>query len=337
MHWRDVTDARSTEAALRDSEARFRQVFEQSPLGKATAGPDFRFHEVNPALCRMLGYTANELTGTSFLDLVHPDDRPECLRQGQGLVDGTLSRVQLEERFIRKSGDLLWVSVTVGPIHDPDGHLRYNFGIIEDITERRRMTQALQDSQDRLRHLNERLEQESERRARQLAEVAPTGGVRYVTRLAQSVPRRTRRQLRLRRSQSRLSAGVRTAARTGGGPPGRGDLGAEQAKVPLHHMRECLSTGQPQRYLARRTMAGRTRTIDVVFVPVPVETEQGERLIVSTTARDLTEREELEAQLRQAQKMEAVGQLTGGIAHDFNNLLTAGDLQHGADRSPNRQ
>src|SRR6185503_13600167 len=73
-------------------------------------------------------------------------------------------------------------------------------------------------------------------------------------------------------------------------------LGGEQAQLPLHHMRECIATGENQRYTARRTLAGVTRTIDVMFVRVP-ERDRGDWLIMST-ARDLTEREAMEQQLR---------------------------------------
>jgi PAS domain S-box-containing protein len=106
------------------------------------------------------------------------------------------------------------------------------------------------------------------------------------------------------------------------GRPVEDVLGNAAAQTPINSFRKCLSTGEPQRYTTRRTMAGISRTIDVMSVLVPANAADGDRFII-TTARDITEREEIEAQLRQAQKMEAVGHLTGGIAHDFNNLLTA--------------
>ena len=103
----DITGRKQAEAALRDSEERFRRVFEQSPLGKAMAGLDFRFRAVNPALCKMLDYTADELIGRSFLDVVHPDDREKCAALGQTLIDGSAPQIQIEERFVRRSGESL--------------------------------------------------------------------------------------------------------------------------------------------------------------------------------------------------------------------------------------
>jgi PAS domain S-box-containing protein len=164
----DITGRKLAEAALRDSEQRFRRVFEQSPLGKAMAGLDFRFRAVNPALCAMLGYTEDELIGRGFLDIVHPDDRETCAALGRSLIDGSVPQIQIEERFLRKSGDALWVSVNVGPIRDADGNILYTLGIIENIDERKRFAQTLLDSETRLRLLNERLEQQAEERAAQL-------------------------------------------------------------------------------------------------------------------------------------------------------------------------
>ncbi len=323
----DVTARRQVQAAVREKEERFRRVFEQSPLGKATAGPDFQLRAVNPALCRMLGYDARQLAGRNFLDLVHPDDRANCLDMATSLVEGRIPQIQVEARFQRQSGEPLWVSVNIGPIRDADGRVIDNLGIIENIDERRRITQALQHSEQRLRELNEKLEQQAEERARQLASsraqlqaffdnspdwltlqrATPDGQFTYVD------------------INPACEAGYGLARDQVIGRRVADILGREAAEVPIAHFRECLRTNAPQRYVTQRTMAGITRSLDVMVAAVPspaVAQAAPEDRFVLTWARDVTERERLEGQLRHAQKMEAIAQLTGGVAHDFNNLLT---------------
>ncbi len=318
----DISDRKLAEAALRESEERFRRLFEQSPLGKAMAGLDFRFRSVNPALCDMLGYTEEELVGRSFLDVVHPDDRALCNQLARSLIDGSAPQIQVEERFLRKSGDPLWVNVNVAAIRDADGNILYTLGVIENIEDRRRMTEALLESETRLRLLNRRLAQQAAERTAELASSRAQLQAFFVN----SVDWLTLQ--RVSPDGSSVFADINPACEAAYGLPrdqviGRTAaeiLGPEAAELPMRLLRKCLQTGQPQHYVARRTLNGRTTTIDVMFVLVP-EMADGEDRFVITSARDVTEREQLEAQLRQAQKMEAIGQLTGGVAHDFNNLL----------------
>jgi len=70
----DITERKQIEDELLQSEKRFRKIFEESQIGMYTSGPDYRYDEVNPAFCRMIGYTANELTSMTFVDITHPDD-----------------------------------------------------------------------------------------------------------------------------------------------------------------------------------------------------------------------------------------------------------------------
>jgi PAS domain S-box-containing protein len=156
------SDQKSAESVVRESEERFQQVFEQSPLGMATADLDGRFREVNPTLSHMLGYAPEDVARLSYLDIVHPDDREKCARQGRAAATGAVSHFQLEERFIRKSGEPIWVRINVSPIRGRDGRVLYTLGIIESIDDRRQAEEALQQA-------NELLEQRIEERTRQLS------------------------------------------------------------------------------------------------------------------------------------------------------------------------
>src|SRR5215813_12569098 len=242
--------------------------------------------------------------------------RQECARQGLATAAGEISHVQLEERLLRRTGDPVWVSINVSPVRDQEGRVLYTLGIIESIEERRRAEEALQQA-------NELLEQRIEERTRQLS----ASQARLQAHFNNSPDWLT--LFRARKDGVFVYEDLNPATERAYGLSrdqviGRRleeVLGMEPAQMPLRHMRACLRTGENQRYIARRTMAGVTRTIDVMFVLVP-ERQEDESFIIAT-ARDITEMRQIEDQLHQAQKLEAVGQLTGGIAHDFNNLLTS--------------
>lgn len=139
-----------TEAALRKSEERFRIIFDCAPIAITLADAHtYRIVDVNQAHHALLGYSHAELASMTYIDMTHPDDVGKNLDQIKQLLDGTISRFQIEKRFVKKNGDWIWANLTVALIHDPDG-CAYSMGMIEDITDRKRAEEALRNNQQLL-------------------------------------------------------------------------------------------------------------------------------------------------------------------------------------------
>jgi PAS domain S-box-containing protein len=134
----DITGRKEAEAALRDSEERFRRVFEEGPLGVALVGQDYHFLKVNSALCRMVGYDEAELTQMSFVDITHPDDVAANTELAVQLFRQEIPRYWLQKRYVKKNGEIIWVNLTASLIRDSDGALLHGLAILEDITESKR-------------------------------------------------------------------------------------------------------------------------------------------------------------------------------------------------------
>ena len=144
----DITRRKEAEAALRASEERFRTIFEGAAIGIALVDTAGRPVQSNPALQRMLGYTEQELRRMAFVEFTHPADRALDWALFRELFAGKRDHYQMEKRYIRKDGRIIWGRLTVSR---PRGEERsYVIGMVEDITERKRAEEALRESQQQL-------------------------------------------------------------------------------------------------------------------------------------------------------------------------------------------
>jgi PAS domain S-box-containing protein len=134
----DLTERKRAEATLRESEERFRRVFEEGPLGVALMGKDHRFLKVNSALCQMLGYPEEALVQMSFADITHPDDLRADAELTERLFRRELPFYRLQKRYVKKSGEIIWVNLTKSLILDNNGEPVHGLTMAEDITEVKR-------------------------------------------------------------------------------------------------------------------------------------------------------------------------------------------------------
>ena len=132
---------------LRESEERFRRVFEEGPTGMAMLDETFHFIRVNPAFASMLGYSEAEIQKMVFADITHPDHVHRDVDQVRRLMRGELAAYRTTKRYITKSGKELWGLVQVTVVRNADGAFRYFLAIISDITVRKQVEEALRNSQ----------------------------------------------------------------------------------------------------------------------------------------------------------------------------------------------
>ncbi|MCU7375008.1 PAS domain S-box protein [Paucibacter sp. O1-1] len=150
---RDITERKRADLALRRSDNRFRAIFEMAGIGIALVDPDDgRILRCNRALADMLGYSTAELCDRRVHDVSYPDD-DVVDRQLWGLMlSGETDRIQMERRYLRRDGGVVWVLLTATIVRDIAGDRPFVIGMMEDISARKRAELAL-------RELNETLEQ----------------------------------------------------------------------------------------------------------------------------------------------------------------------------------
>lgn len=289
----DYTDRKRAEDSLRSAEEKYRSIFESSPLGIFRLSSSGQVCDANPAFARMIGYDSPcdlLLKGGAAVKPIIGD-----LAIQQAEHAGILTR---ETEVERADGTHGTMNLTLRVQRGESGELRLVEGYAEDVTKRRETERALSASQRMLRLVLDNIPQ-------------------FVY--------WTDRDLRfIGANRSFLSFFGFEGGQSVSGLSMADILGDQRALETVQEANvSVIDTGQP-RYQSKLTLTSRDGdTVWLETSRVPLMGEKGEVVGLLTTAEDVTQRIQLERQLLQSQKMEAIGTLAGGISHDFNNILTS--------------
>ncbi len=139
----DIQRRKSAEDAFRESEAQFSETFDLAGVGIAHASPDGRWVRVNRTFCEIVGYGRDELLERTVPDVMHAEDRSGGLESMQQMLRGGIQTATRETRVVRKDGFTVWVNLTLSAVRDRQGAVRYFIAVIEDLSGRIRMENAL--------------------------------------------------------------------------------------------------------------------------------------------------------------------------------------------------
>ncbi|ESA33387.1 pas domain s-box diguanylate cyclase domain-containing protein [Leptolyngbya sp. Heron Island J] len=139
----DITQSRQTESALKDSERRYRSIYNQAAVGLANGSLNGKFVDVNPRFCEMLGYSREELLAKSIHEITYPADRAQSNAILQSLFTDEIPYCFHEKRYLRKDGSYFWCSIGTSLVRDVQGNPKHTLAVIRDISDRVKVEEQL--------------------------------------------------------------------------------------------------------------------------------------------------------------------------------------------------
>ncbi len=279
------------EKATREEAESYLFTFEQSPKAMAHVSPGGSYLRVNRSFCEMFGCTGKDIVGLRIANHTHKDDlvaENETINQ---MLSGGGQTVVYERRSILGDGSQIRTRVSLSPVCDTDGTAKVVLAIFEDITRRGQTS-------DEVALLGSIVENSND----SIIGVSLEGSIFSWSRGSERIYGYTAEEV----------IGLDISV-----------IIPQERLDEFRQISEDIRKGKSISIFETLRKRKDGKLLDICLTASPLCDEAGRIIGVSVIGRDITEQKYLEQQLRQAQKMEAIGRLAGGIAHDFNNLLTA--------------
>ena len=302
----DISERKQVEKILKESEERYQNLANVSPVGIFRTDKDGATTYVNPMWCRINRMSSAEAMGYGWLNAVHPDDRERLIRGWQEAARQHEASFT-DFRLLLPDGAIAWVMGQATPELDSENQIIGYVGTVTDITERKLAEQRLHESEEQLKSLSDNLPGGLVYQI----DAGPGGNERRFTYISAGVEALhgvsaadVLRDAALIYDQVYPADAKLVAEREVQAIAAMATFSAEvRVRLPSGGIRWRLFTSAPRRLA----------TGHIIWDGIEVD--------ISDSKRAEEERERLQALLLQAQKMESIGRLAGGVAHDFNNML----------------
>lgn len=276
-------------------EIRFRATFEQAAVGIAHFYPDGKWIRINKKLTDMIGYSEEDLSKMNFQSFTHPEDLKEMQKSFNMLLDGSSDSYTMQLRFIRKNGSILWVNTSTSVVKDANNKLDYLVKIINDISEQKKDEELILENDIKLKTILETI-------LDSLLIINEKGIVQMANKATEKIFGYTVDEL-IGQNISIL-------------------MPEPYASQHDSFIQKYLETGKKKIIGIGREVKAKRKSGEFFDCELSVSewNFKNERFFTGTI-KDISDRKKVEEQLKQSQRLDALGKITGGIAHDFNNIL----------------